>query len=105
MSNVKKTSGGLIGYHHILSLLVSHEKKSKDVIVSLRSGDEDAFVVGIRMVDGEEETITFVYAGAVHEIFVAALNSAWNVSDYFSFVYSAPADKTILPTHLGPQTQ
>ncbi|KAK5259388.1 hypothetical protein LTS13_003785 [Exophiala xenobiotica] len=78
MSNVQKTSGGLIGHDHILSLLVSHEKKSKDVIVSLRIGDEDAFVVGIKMVDSEEETTTFVYAGAVHEIFVAALNSAWN---------------------------
>ncbi|KAK5279727.1 hypothetical protein LTR40_007377 [Exophiala xenobiotica] len=28
MSNVKKSFGGLIGHHHILSLLVSHEKKT-----------------------------------------------------------------------------
>ncbi|KAJ9500806.1 hypothetical protein H2202_003364 [Exophiala xenobiotica] len=41
MSNVKKSFGGLIGHHHILSLLVSHEKKSKDVIVNLRIGDKE----------------------------------------------------------------
>ncbi|KAK5338227.1 hypothetical protein LTR98_006076 [Exophiala xenobiotica] len=77
-SSVKQSSGAITSRHYVLTLRVAHERDSKQVTVIIGVGEQDVFMLGITMIEGNATTIDFVYSGRVHEIVVTELIKTWN---------------------------